>query len=210
MNRDTALALMTSHVADGGLRRHMLAVEAAMRFYAGRLGGDVEAWGMAGLLHDFDWEIHPTLEQHPAEGAPILRQRGCDETVVRAILSHNTAGTGVERAAPIDFALLACDEITGLLSASALVRPDKDLRQVAIPSVQKKWKDKAFARGVNRAHVEAATEDFSRACFGGGLELWTHIANVLQAMQGRAAELDLDGRLAASAAPAPRAPAVST
>jgi putative nucleotidyltransferase with HDIG domain len=209
MNRDTAHALMTSYVSDPGLRRHMLAVEAAMRFYAERLGGDVESWSMAGLLHDFDWEIHPTLEQHPAGGAPILRERGCDETVVRAILSHNTAGTGVERSAPIDFALLACDEITGLLSASALVRPDKDVRQVAIPSVQKKWKDKAFARGVDRAHVQAATEDFSHACFGGGLELWAHVANVLQAMQGIATQLDLDGRLAVAAPPPPPASASS-
>ena len=202
MDRASAYALMTSHVADAGLRRHMLAVEAAMRLYAERLAGDPESWGMAGLLHDFDWEIHPTLEQHPALGAPILRAAGCDDAVVRAILSHNTAGTGVERSAPIDFALLACDEITGLLSASALVRPDKDVRQVAIPSLQKKWKDKAFARGVDRPHVQAATEDFSRACFGGGLELWTHVANVLQAMQGVAGDLDLDGRLAPRVAPA--------
>jgi putative nucleotidyltransferase with HDIG domain len=199
MDRAQAYSVMTAHVADPGLRRHMLAVEAAMRLYAERLGADREAWGMAGLLHDFDWEMHPTLEQHPAEGAPILRSNGCDEAVVRAILSHNTAGTGVERAAAIDFALLACDEITGLLSASALVRPDKDIRQVAIPSVQKKWKDKAFARGVDRAHVQAATEDFSRSCFGGGLELWAHVANVLHAMQGVAADLDLDGRLVAPA-----------
>ena len=211
MDRADAYSLMTTHVADQGLRRHMLAVEAAMRSYAERLGGDVEAWGMAGLLHDFDWEIHPTLEQHPAEGAPILRAAGCDETVVRAILSHNTAGTGVERESPIEFALLACDEITGLLSASALVRPDKDIRQVQIPSVQKKWKDKAFARGVDRAHVQSATEDFSRACFAGSLELWAHVANVLQAMQGIAADLDLDGRLVAAAGGAGRPrPAAST
>jgi predicted hydrolase (HD superfamily) len=161
---------------------------------------------MAGLLHDFDWEIHPTLESHPAEGAPILRERGCDEIVVRAILSHNTAGTGVERTTPIDFALLACDEITGLLSASALVRPDKDVRSVAISSVRKKWKDKAFARGVDRAHVQSVTEDFSRSCFGGGLELWEHVGNVLAAMQGVAAELDLDGRLAVSAQPSTPSP----
>ena len=99
---------------------------------------------------------------------------------------------GVERASPIDFALLACDEITGLLSASALVRPDKDIRQVQIPSVQKKWKDKAFARGVDRAHVQSATEDFSRACFGGSLELWTHVANVLAAIEVTTVGLRLD------------------
>jgi putative nucleotidyltransferase with HDIG domain len=203
MNRAAAHSLMTRHVADQGLRRHMLAVEAAMRSYAGRLGGDPESWGLAGLLHDFDWEIHPTLEQHPAHGAPILRAAGCDETVVKAILSHNTAGTGVEREDPIDFALLACDEITGLLSASALVRPDKDIRQVQIASVQKKWKDKAFARGVDRAHVQAATDDFSRACFAGSLELWAHVGNVLHAMQAIAGDLDLDGRLVGARSSAP-------
>jgi putative nucleotidyltransferase with HDIG domain len=207
MDRAAAHSLMTRHVADRGLRRHMLAVEAAMRSYAGRLGGDPESWGLAGLLHDFDWEIHPTLEQHPAHGAPILRAAGCDETVVKAILSHNTAGTGVDREDPIDYALLACDEITGLLSASALVRPDKDIRQVQIASVQKKWKDKAFARGVDRAHVQAATDDFSRACFAGSLELWAHVDNVLQAMQAIAGDLDLDGRLVGARAAAPAASA---
>jgi putative nucleotidyltransferase with HDIG domain len=203
VDRDAGWRILVEHVRGPGLRRHMLAVESAMRFYAERLGHDPETWGLAGLLHDFDWEIHPTLEGHPAEGAPILRSRGCDEAVVRAILSHNTAGTGVERESPMDFALLACDEITGLLSASALVRPDKDIRQVAIASVRKKWKDKAFARGVDRLHVEAATADFSRACFDGRLELWDHVSNVLQAMQGVAAALDLDGRLASPPTPAP-------
>ena len=175
----------------------MLAVEAAMRHYARRLDGDVEAWGIAGLLHDFDWEIHPTLEDHPSRGAPILRERGVDEDIVRAIQSHNTAGTGVERRDPMDFALLACDEITGLITASALVRPDRDVRCVRIRSLKKKWKDKAFARGVDRPHVAEATEDFSRACFDGELELWDHVGNVLEAMGGVAADLDLDGRLAA-------------
>ena len=195
MNRDEALQLMTSHVAERGLQRHMMAVEAAMRFYAAELDQEVETWGLAGLLHDFDWEIHPTLEQHPAEGAPILRENGCPEPIVRAILSHNTEGTGIERATAMDFGLLACDEITGLITASALVRPDKDVREVRIKSLKKKWKDKAFARGVDRPHVQGATEDFSRECFGGELELWKHIANVVTAMGGVAAELDLDGRL---------------
>lgn len=195
MDRNEAFALMTGHVVAPGLRRHMLAVEAAMRWYAHRLDGDPALWGLAGLLHDFDWEIHPTLEQHPLEGAPILRDRGCDEGVVNAVLAHNTAGTGVERRHPLDFALLACDEITGLISASALVRPDKDVREVRIKSLKKKWKDKAFARGVDRSHVQEVTEDFSRVCFGNELELWQHVSNVLEAMSGIAAELDLDGRL---------------
>lgn len=196
MNRDQAWQTVTDHVQAAGLRRHVLAVEAAMRFYARQLGEDEDAWGLAGLLHDFDWEVHPTLERHVNEGVPILRQRGCDENVIRAIQSHNSAATGVERQRPIDFALLACDEITGLVIAAALVRPSKDVRDVELKSIQKRWKERAFAAGVDRAHVEQATADFSRACFGGGLELWDHVANVLAAMQGSAAALELDGRLA--------------
>ncbi len=196
MTRDQAWSLVCEKVQAPGLRRHMLAVEAAMRFYAGRLAGDVEEWGLAGLLHDFDWEIHPALERHPAEGAPILRDLGCPESVVQAILSHNTAGTGVERSRPIDFALLACDEITGLIVAATLVRPSKDIREVKLKSIRKRWKEKAFAAGVKREEVEEATADFSRQCFEGDLDLWLHAQNVLSAMQGVAAELELDGRLA--------------
>lgn len=198
MDRDAAWNTVVEHVADENLRRHMLAVEAAMRFYAERLGEDVEEWGLAGLLHDFDWEIHPALERHPKEGAPILRERGAPETVVRAILSHNTEGTGVERERPIDYALLACDEITGLIIAAAFVRPHKDVRQLSVKSIKRNWKDKLFAAGVDRAEVEHATADFSRVCFGGGLELWQHVGNVLAAMSGAAERLGLDGRLAAT------------
>ena len=201
MERQRAWELVVENVQSPGLRRHMLAVEAAMRGYAARLGGEVEEWGLAGLLHDFDWEIHPTLDQHPAAGAPILREHGASENVVRAILSHNTEGTGVERERPIDFALLACDEVTGLVIAAALVRPSKDLREVELKSIQKRWKERAFAAGVDREHVAQATAEFSRACFGGELELWPHVGNVLAAMQQVAAELDLDGRLARGTAP---------
>ena len=196
MDRSEAKEIVEEFVEAPGLRRHMAAVDSAMRFYAERLGEDPETWGMAGRLHDFDWERHPTLEQHPRDGAPILRERGCPETVVTAILSHNTEGTGVERARPIDFALLACDEITGLIIAAALIRPDKDVRQVKIKSVKKRWKSRAFAAGVDREHVAEATEDFSRECFDGELDLWRHVENVLEAMQSDAAELELDGRLA--------------
>src|SRR5690242_17879073 len=140
MTRDEAWKTVCEFVKDRGLRRHMLAVEAAMRWYAGRLGGDADAWGLAGLLHDFDWEIHPTLEDHPAKGAPMLCQRGASEDVVTCILSHNPAGTGVRPSRPMDFALSACDEITGLIIAVALVRPTKDVRDVEVKSVQKKWK----------------------------------------------------------------------
>lgn len=197
MNRDTAWRLVTEHVKDRGLQRHMQSVEAAMRFYAKKLGEDEERFAAAGLVHDFDWEMHPTLEDHPAKGAPILRDAGFDDDFVRTIMSHNTAGTGVERRKPIDFALLACDEITGLIVATALVRPSRDVRDVEVKSVKKKWKDRAFAAGVDRGHVEQVTADFSLNCLDGRLELWEHVGNVLEAMKGVAAELDLDGRLAA-------------
>ena len=198
MDRDTAKAILDEYVKDEGLKRHMRAVEAAMRAYAGKLDGDPDRWGLVGLLHDFDWEIHPTLEGHPKEGAPILRDRGLDEDLIRTILSHNTEGTGVEREKPIDFALLASDEITGLIIAAALVRPHKDLRQLKVKSVKRNWKDKLFAAGVDREHVREATEDFSRECFDGKLELWEHVGNVLAAMQEIAPDLELDGRLAAA------------
>jgi putative nucleotidyltransferase with HDIG domain len=196
MTRDEAWQIVTEHVEAVGLRRHMLAVEAAMRSYALRLGADPETWGLAGLLHDYDWEIHPTLESHPREGIPLLEAKGCPPEVLQAIRAHNEEGTGVAPAAPMDFALLACDEVTGLVIAAALVRPSKDVRDVPLKSIKKRWKEKAFAAGVDREEVERATADFSRAAFDGGLELWAHVANVLEAMQGAAATLDLDGRLA--------------
>jgi len=199
MEREQALGILDEHVGDEGLKRHMKAVEAAMRAYAARLGGDPDRWGLVGLLHDFDWEIHPTLEAHPRDGAPILRAHGLDEELIRTILSHNTEGTGVERSEPIDYALLACDEITGLIIAAALVRPHKDVRQLSVKSIKRNWKDKLFAAGVDREHVREATEDFSRERFDGKLELWEHVGNVLAAMQGAAGELGLDGRMAAPA-----------
>ena len=193
MDRQTAWDIVTEFVKDEGLRRHMLAVETAMRFYAGKLDQDADAWVLVGLLHDFDWEIHPALDRHPRDGAAILRQRGLAEDLVRAILSHNTEGTGVEREKPIDFALLACDEITGLVIATALVRPSKDIRDVEVKSIKKKWKEKSFAAGIDRTEVEAATADFSQACYDGQLDLWQHAANVLEAMQSIAPDLHLDG-----------------
>jgi putative nucleotidyltransferase with HDIG domain len=204
-DRQQALGILHEHVADENLRRHMLAVEAAMRSYAPRLGGDPERWGLAGLLHDFDWEIHPTLEAHPREGIPTLRERGVPDDVLQAILAHNTAGTGIERRHPMDFALLACDEVTGLIIAAALVRPHKDVRQLAVKSVKRNWKERSFAAGVDRDHVAEATADFSRACFDGRLELWEHVGHVLAAMQAAAGELGLDGCLAGEPPASPAA-----
>ena len=177
----------------------MLAVEAAMRFYADNLDEDAEKWSLAGLLHDYDWEVHPTLEAHPKEGIPLLRDEGVPEAVLQAILSHNTAGTGVERAHRMDYALLACDEITGLLIAATLVRPDKNIAELKLKSIKKRWKSKVFAGGVDRDEVTEATADFSRECFDSQLELWDHAQNVLEAMQGAAGALDLDGRMATPA-----------
>jgi putative nucleotidyltransferase with HDIG domain len=194
-SRDEAWELVCEYVKDEGLRRHMLAVSAAMGWYAAELNQDVAQWETVGLIHDFDWEIHPDLARHPIKGADILRERGWDEETIRIILSHYTEGTGVERQKPVDFALLACDEITGLIIATALVRPSRNIADVTVKSIRKKWKDRRFAAGVIREHVEEVTADFSRECFDGRLDLWPHIGNVLTAMQANAGELALDGRL---------------
>ena len=195
-DRSDAWELVCEFVQDDGLRRHMLAVSAAMGWYANELNKDVAYWETVGLLHDFDWEIHPGLDRHPMEGSKILRERGWDEETIRVILSHYTEGTGVPREKPIDFALLACDEITGLVIATTLVRPSKNIAEVKLSSIRKKWKNARFAAGVDRDHVQEVTADFSRKCFDGSLDLWTHIQNVLTAMQGAAEVLELDGRLA--------------
>lgn len=187
MNRPEALALVREFVKNENLVKHMLSVEAAMRFYAEKDGQDVEAWGLLGLIHDFDWEIHPTLEQHPMDGAPILRQRGVPDDIIQDILSH-AERTGVPRDTPRRKALYACDEITGLITAVALVRPSRSLLDLEASSVKKKWKDKAFAAGTDRAEMEHAAADF-------GVELWEHVGNVILAMRRIAPELGLVGNL---------------
>lgn len=191
---EKAWELVCEHVQDEGLRRHMKSVGVAMEHYANKMGEDARYWEAVGIIHDFDWEIHPDLNGHPIKGADILRERGVDEDTIRTVLSHYTEGTGVEREKPIDFALLACDEITGLLVAGTLVRPSGDIREMKIKSVKKKWKDRRFAAGVDRDHVQEVTADFSNACFDGSLDLWTHISNVLESMQARAEDLKLAGR----------------
>ncbi len=186
MNRDQALAILDEFVSSPSLRHHMLAVEAAMCDYAQFFGEDPRPWALAGLLHDFDWEIHPSLEQHPHQGAPILRQRGVPEAVVRCILSH-ADHTGVPRQALMEKSLFACDELTGLISAVALVRPSRDLRDVSLRSVKKKWKDRRFAAAVNRADIERGAAELE-------VDLWEHVGRVLASMQRIAAQLALDGR----------------
>lgn len=181
MERSEALAIVREYVKNENLVRHMLAVEAAMRYYAEKFGEDVELWGVVGLLHDFDWEIHPTLEGHPQAGAPLLRERGVPELVVRAILSH-ADHTGVPRESRMEKSLYACDEITGLITAVALVRPSRSLDDLTASSVKKKWKDRAFAAGANREEITRATEEF-------GFELWEHVDNVIHAMRRVSADL---------------------
>ncbi|HPH95112.1 MAG TPA: HDIG domain-containing protein [Anaerolineaceae bacterium] len=187
MDRSQAYALVTEYVKAPGLVNHMLCVEACMRFYAQKLGEDVESWGLAGLLHDFDWEIHPSLEEHPVAGAPILREHGVPEEVVLAIVSHGQ-NTGVPRDTLMRKALFACDEITGLVTAVALVRPSRSLYDLEASSVKKKWKDKAFAAGTNREEMAQAVAEF-------GVDLWEHTDNVILAMRQIAPQLGLEGSL---------------
>lgn len=188
MNRDTAFAIVTAHVQSDSLIKHMLAVEVAMRAYAVRYGGSPDEWGLAGLLHDFDWEIHPTLEQHPTAGTPILRARGVPEPIIRCILSH-APHTGVPRDTVMEKTLFAVDELTGLITACALVRPSKSLHDLTAKSVKGKWKDKAFAAGVNRADIEQGAREL-------GVDLTEHITFTIEAMRAIAPALGLDGRLA--------------
>lgn len=185
MERSEALAIVREFIKNENLVNHMFAVEAAMRFYAEKLNEDVDLWGVVGLLHDFDWEIHPTLEGHPAAGAPLLRERGVPEPIIRAILSH-AEHTGIPRESLMEKALFACDEITGLITAVALVRPSRSLMDLKVKSVRKKWKDKHFAAGANREEMEQGAEEF-------GVELSEHITNVIEAMRRIAPELGLAG-----------------
>ena len=187
MNREEALALVREYVKSESLVRHMLSVEAAMRFYAEKFGEDVEAWGLIGLLHDFDWEIHPTLEQHPQDGAPMLRERGVPEDIIQDILSH-ADHLEMPRDTLRRKAICACDEVTGLITAVALVRPSRSLYDLEAKSVKKKWKDKAFAAGTNREEMEHAAKEF-------GIDIWEHVGNVILAMRKIAPELDLVGSL---------------
>jgi len=185
MNRNEALVIVHEYVKNENLVKHMLAVEAAMRFYAAKFGEDGDTWGITGILHDFDWEVHPTLEQHPSAGASILRDKGVPEEIVRAVLSH-ADHTGIPRETRMEKALYACDEVTGLITAVALVRPSRSLYDLEASSVKKKWKDRAFAAGANREEIAKAAEEFD-------IELWEHVSNVILAMRSIAHELGLAG-----------------
>ncbi len=184
MRRSEALALVREWTTNDALVKHMLAVEAAMRAYARKLGGDEEKWALAGLLHDFDYERHPSLDDHPRLGAPVLRERGVPEEVVYAILSHGLDAAAPPRRSDMDRALFAVDELTGFITAVALVRPSKSLAEVEVSSVKKKMKDKAFARAVRR-------EDIAEGANLLGVPLDEHIQTVLDAMKAIAPELGL-------------------
>lgn len=183
MNRDVAWAILTEFTKGDSLRKHARAVEASMRAYAARFGEDPERWGIAGVLHDFDYEMHPRAPHHPLKGAEILTARGLSVDLVYAILAHADY-SGMPRRSLLDRALYACDELTGFVHACALVRPGKVVAGLEPASVRKKLKDKAFARTVNR-------DDVYRGATELGVELDAHIAFVVGALAGVAPEVGL-------------------
>jgi putative nucleotidyltransferase with HDIG domain len=183
LTRDAAWALLTEYTQGDSLRKHALAVEAAVRGYARQFGEDEEAWGVVALLHDFDYEQYPDLNDHPFKGAEILRERGYPEFVIRAILSHGEH-TNTPRVSRLEHALFACDEMAGFITASALVRPSRSVRDLEAASVIKRMKDKAFARGVSRDDLRKGAEEL-------GLPLEEHITNVIAFMRSSAAALGL-------------------
>jgi len=186
MDRQTAWQLLTTYTKNESLLKHALGVEAAMRAYARKFGDDEELWGVTGLIHDFDYELHPTAEEHPAWGKPVLEAAGYPPEVVYAIQAHGDH-TGLPRRTRLDKTLYAVDELVGFIVAVALVRPTKSLFDLEAPSVRRKMKDKAFARAVNR-------EEMVRGAAELGVDLDEHITLVIQAMQGIAGELGLQGK----------------
>jgi putative nucleotidyltransferase with HDIG domain len=183
-SREDALALMHEHVQSESLRRHMYSVEAACRAYARKFGEDEELFGLAGLVHDFDYERFPG--EHPLPGVAILRERGYPDEVVHAVQAHYAARTGVQPESVLDRTLCACDEVTGLVTAAALVRPSRSVMDLEAKSVLKKFKDRAFAAGVDREEVQHATERL-------GVDLKDHVQFVIEAMRTVAPELGLAG-----------------
>src|SRR5882757_9602734 len=183
MNRDQAWEIVCEFVKSESLRKHMLAVEACVAAYARKMGEDEEKWAVTALLHDFDWEIHPNLPDHPTKGEPILAERGVSEEIRRAILSHADF-TGVPRVSALEKTLFACDELAGFLTACAYVKPGRSIHEVETKSVKKKLKNKAFARNVNRDDIVNGAAEM-------GVDLDEHIDFCIRAMQARAEELGL-------------------
>ena len=185
ITRDTAMQLLKDYSKRGDIIvRHGLAVEAAMRAYATKFGGDPEYWGIAGLVHDFDWDVCPTPEEHPTFGANILKDKGFPEDIIRAVLTHGEH-TGIERINTMEKTLFAVDELTGLVGAVALVRPSKSLEDTKVSSVKKKFKDKAFAKGVIREDIFKGSQEL-------GVELDDHIAFIIEALKPVATQLGLN------------------
>ena len=187
LNRDAAWELLAEYTQSENLRKHGLAVEAALRGYARKFAEDELLWGTVGLLHDFDYERWPSLDDHPFRGSEILRKQGYPEVVVRAILSHADY-TGVPRESQLEHTLFACDEMSGFVTAASLVRPSKSVLDLAAKSVKKRMKDKAFARGVSRDDLRLGAEEI-------GLPLDDHITNVITFMREEADALGLRGSL---------------
>jgi predicted hydrolase (HD superfamily) len=185
ITRDDVWSLVTEFVQSESLRRHCLSVETAMRAYAQKFGEPEDDWGLVGLVHDFDFEIHPTLDQHPAEGARILKERGYPEWAIRAVLAHGE-NTGVLPESRMERTLVAVDELTGFISAVAWVRPSKAVADVTPSAVRKKMKDKAFARAIDRNHITQGAELL-------GVDLDEHIQFVIDAMTAHAEQLGLQG-----------------
>jgi|SRR5690348_17370945 putative nucleotidyltransferase with HDIG domain len=192
ISRDQAWSIVREFVQSDGLRRHMLAVETCVTAYARKFGEDEEKWAVTALLHDFDWEIHPAAPDHPMKGEQILAERGVDDEIRRAILSHANY-SGVPRERPLEKALFACDELAGFLTACSYVKPNKSIFEVDVASVKKKLKDKAFARAVNRDDIINGAKEM-------GVDLDEHIAFCIEAMKGRATDLGLQGTAAAASA----------
>jgi putative nucleotidyltransferase with HDIG domain len=185
MTREHAWEILCEHTKSEGLRKHALAVEACVTAYAKKFGEDETKWSVTALLHDFDWEIHPTLDEHPQKGEPILAARGVSEDIRRAILSH-ALHLNIPRETPLEKSLFACDELAGFLTAISYVRPSRSIVDVDVKSVLKKMKDKAFARTVNRDDIRLGAEEL-------GVPVETHIEFCIRAMQAKAAELGLAG-----------------
>jgi predicted hydrolase (HD superfamily) len=187
LTRDAAWTLLTEYTTSDSLLKHAMGVEAAVRGYARKFGGSEDEWGIVALLHDFDYERWPSLDDHPFRGCEILRERGYPEWVTRAILSHADY-SGVPRESPLEKTLWACDEMAGFVTAASLVRPSRSILDLEPASVMKRMKDKAFARGVKREDLRKGAEEL-------GLPLDEHIANVIAFMRERADALGLRGTL---------------
>jgi putative nucleotidyltransferase with HDIG domain len=185
LDREQAWNILCEFTKSDGLRKHALAVETCVTAYARKLGEDEPKWSVTALLHDFDWEIHPQLPDHPVKGEPILAERGVDEEVRRAILSHANH-TGVARVTPLEKTLFACDELAGFITAISYVKPHRSVFEVDVASVKKKMKDKAFARSVNRQEIADGAQEL-------GVPLEEHIDFCVKAMQANAEALGIKG-----------------